>query len=62
MRFTPLSFLNEVQDELKKVTWPNKQETLKLTGVVVFISVLVGVYVGALDFTFTKVMALMMPK
>ena len=51
---SPVKFLKEVKAELKQVTWPAKKEVIKLTGMVVAISLIVGVYIGALDFIFTK--------
>lgn len=53
---TPASFVKETQDELKKVTWPTRQEVIRLTGVVIAISVIVGVFIGGLDFIFTKLL------
>jgi preprotein translocase subunit SecE len=54
----PLKFLNEVRSELRRVVWPTRQEAIRLTTVVVIVSTLVGVYIGALDYILTKVMAL----
>jgi len=51
---SPVAFLRETTDELKKVTWPSRQETIRLTFVVLAISVLVGLYVGGIDFVLTK--------
>jgi len=51
---TPIGFLSEVKDELKKVVWPTRQEIIRLTVVVIAISLLVGLFLGALDFIFTK--------
>jgi preprotein translocase subunit SecE len=62
MEVKPLVFLQEVREELKKVTWPSRQETTKLTGIVVVISVVVGIYIGALDFVFTKIVAFLVQK
>ena len=56
---SPVTFLKEVQGELKKVTWPTKDEIIKLTGIVVVVSVVVGLYIGGLDFVFTKMMDLL---
>ena len=53
---TPLSFLQSMLDELKKVTWPTRDEVVRLTGVVIIISVIVGLYIGALDFIFTAML------
>ena len=45
----PTKFFREVIAELKKVTWPTRNETVKLTAVVIVISVLVGLFIGGLD-------------
>jgi preprotein translocase subunit SecE len=51
---TPIAFLRETRDELKKVVWPTRQEIIRLTAVVIAVSLLVGVFLGGLDFIFTK--------
>ena len=48
-----------ITDELKKVEWPKRQEALHLTLVVVILSLLIGVYIGVLDFGFTKLLTLL---
>ena len=53
---TPVSFLQEVYAELRKVTWPTRQEVIRLTVAVILISVIVGVFIGALDFIFTSLL------
>lgn len=50
----PTTFLKETREELKKVTWPTQQEVVRLTAIVVIVSLLVGFFIGALDFVFTK--------
>ena len=49
------SFLKEVQAELKKVVWPTRQQALRLTGIVVGVSLVVGMYIGVLDYALTKI-------
>lgn len=51
---TPVLFLRETFDELKKVKWPTRNEVIRLTLVVISISVIVGLYIGGLDYGFTK--------
>lgn len=54
----PLSFLlyfTEVREELKKVTWPTRQQTIQLTGIVIGVSVVVGLYISVLDIIFSKI-------
>lgn len=52
------SYLSEVKSELKKVTWPKKDEVVRLTLIVLAISAIVGGFVGGLDYIFTKLLAL----
>ncbi|MBI3379394.1 preprotein translocase subunit SecE [Candidatus Gottesmanbacteria bacterium] len=50
----PVVFLKEVKAELGKVIWPTKNDVIKLTIVVVVVSLAIGIYIGGLDLTFTK--------
>lgn len=52
---TPIAFLKEVQTELGKVIWPTRVEVVRLTIVVIMASLLVGLFIGALDFIFTNI-------
>ena len=49
-----VNYLKDVRSELSKVVWPKREEVIKLTLIVLIISVVVGAYVGGLDFVFTK--------
>jgi preprotein translocase subunit SecE len=53
-----ISFLSEVKVELVKVTWPNRESVIKLTLIVFLVSGILGLYVGGLDYLFTKLLAL----
>jgi preprotein translocase subunit SecE len=44
------TFLAEVRNELKRVTWPSQKEVYATTIVVILTSVFFGVYLFALDF------------
>ena len=54
----PVSFFRETRDELKKVVWPTRQETIRLTLVVIIISLIVGIFLGGLDFVFVKIIGI----
>ncbi len=54
----PVKYLQETVDEMKRVSWPTRQETTKLTVIVIAISIIVAFYVGGLDFTFTNLLKL----
>lgn len=43
----------DIISELRKVTWPTRQETMNLTVVVIVISLLFGLVLGAADFAFS---------
>lgn len=53
MAINPLGYIKESKAELDKVVWPTKQETIRLTLVVLVVSVLVGAYIAGLDALFT---------
>lgn len=55
----PIRFVREVITELKKVTWPTRGETVKLTVVVIAISVIVGVFIGILDYAMLSITSLL---
>lgn len=46
------TFLKEARLELKKVTWPRREDTLRYTAVVVTVSLAVAVFLGGLDYLF----------
>ena len=54
---SPIKFLKEVKTELSKVVWPSKKEAVRLTLVVILVSLLVGAFIGGVDFVLTKLMA-----
>lgn len=53
-----VSFLREVREELRKVTWPTRNQTVRLTLIVIGVSLAVGVYLSVLDLILTKLMGL----
>lgn len=59
---SPVQFVREVVAELKKVTWPTRAETMKLTLVVIVLSFVVGAFIGILDITFLKITTLLFKK
>ena len=51
---SPVTYIQETWDEMQKVKWPTRVEIIRLTTIVIIISIIVGLYIGALDFIFTK--------
>lgn len=52
-----IKFVQESIDEFKKVQWPNKKQTIRLTGFVVVVSLVVGLYVSGADYLFQELVA-----
>lgn len=50
------SYINELRQEFKRINWPSRGETIKMSVVVVVISLLVAVFLGALDFAFVTIL------
>lgn len=44
--------MEDIISELKKVTWPSKDETVYLTTVVIIVAVTVGAALGIIDIFF----------
>ena len=54
MAFNPLTYVKQSKSELDKVIWPTRVETIRLTVIVLCISILVGAYIAGLDSLFAK--------
>ncbi len=58
----PITFFKEVKTELSKVAWPKRNLVIKLTLVVIGVSVAVAIYLGGLDYVFAKGIELLLKK
>ena len=60
-RTSPMQFLREVRSEMKKVGWPTRAETLRLS-LIVFIAILVlGTFIFLVDLAFGNVTDFLFP-
>lgn len=57
-KVAPVQFFREVVTELRRVNWPTREETIKLTVVVIAISLVVGAFIGGLDALFLRISAI----
>ena len=62
MAFNPLNYVKESKAEFTKVVWPTRSQTVRLTLVVIVISVIVGAYIAGLDTLFAKIAELTLYK
>lgn len=57
-----MSEMKKVFEELQKVTWPTRKETYKNTTVVIAISLLIGVFIGIIDYPLAQLIQLLASK
>ena len=55
-------FFKEVRLELSKVTWPTRDEVIRLTLIVFLVSGIIGGFVGGLDYLFTRLLTFIVTK
>lgn len=53
-----ISYLKESKEELAKVQWPNRQETIHYTLIVLGVSFFLALFLGVTDFGLNKVLEL----
>ncbi|MFH1253097.1 MAG: preprotein translocase subunit SecE [Candidatus Uhrbacteria bacterium] len=52
-RLDPIGYIKEAKEELGKVTWPSKKDTLRYSAIVVSVTVLIAVFFTILDWALT---------
>ena len=51
---------NETVGELRKVTWPTKEEALKMTKIVIVVVLATAIFLGVVDFIFSRLVGLLL--
>lgn len=54
MNAKPLNYLKETWDELGKVTWPTKNEVIKMSLTVIIVSGVIALFITLLDIFLTE--------
>ncbi len=52
------NYFKEVKIELKKVSWPSKNEIISSTVIVLFLTVIFSAFIGGFDYLFTIILKL----
>ena len=55
-----LKFLKEVRIELGKVSWPKREELWESTLIVIVVSLMMAIFIGAVDLLLSKGVGLIM--
>jgi preprotein translocase subunit SecE len=53
-RLPSFGFIGEIIGELRKVTWPTRQESIRLTVMVLIVCAVIGVILALLDYGFGR--------
>ena len=51
------AFIGDIVGELRKVTWPSRRDTVRLTIMAIIVCAAVGLFLGALDYGFSELVA-----
>ncbi len=54
------SFFADSFNELKRVTWPSREETIRLSVMVIVVASIIGIFLGVFDLLFAKLFDLML--
>jgi len=55
--FFLFNYFSEIINELKKVVWLTRREVVYLTGLVLIITIVAGIVLGALDYGFSELVS-----
>ncbi len=55
-----ISYITEVKAESKNIKWPTKKQVINYTIAVMVLSLLLAIYVGALDALFAKLLSIIL--
>ena len=50
------TYIGDLRQEYKRINWPSRNEALRMSGVVIAISMVVAAFLGALDFLFASIL------
>ena len=53
-------FIREVSVELKKVSWPTRQQTVSATVVVIILTIIISVFLGIVDLVLGRLVGTIM--
>ncbi len=59
MAAKPIQFISEVREELYKVTFPATQEVVRLTIIVIAVSVSISLFLAGLDYIFGQLLSIL---
>lgn len=59
-RALTLRYFGDIVSELRRVTWPTRQETTRLTIMVIAVAASVGLFLGLVDMAFSRIIVVIL--
>ncbi len=59
-RALTLRYFGDIVSELRRVTWPTREETTRLTIMVIAVAATVGLFLGLVDMAFARVIVVIL--
>jgi preprotein translocase subunit SecE len=57
-----VDYFKDTRGELRKVTWPTRDQATKLTAIVLGMTVVMAIFLGAVDFVFATLVRLIVAR
>lgn len=54
-----IRYFQDTREELRKVAWPDREEVIRLTLIVLGVTVVFSIFLGTLDFVFQRLASLL---
>ena len=61
-RALTLRYFGDIVSELRRVTWPTRQETYRLTVMVIMVAATIGLFLGLVDMVFSRLIGVTLGK
>ena len=59
-RIVAAGYFGDVRSEMRKVTWPTKEEALQMTKIVIVVVLATALFLGVVDFIFSRLVGLLL--
>ncbi len=59
-RALTLRYFGDIVSELRRVTWPTREETIRLTIMVLAVSATIGAFLGLVDLAFSRLIVVIL--
>ncbi len=59
-RALTLRYFGDIVSELRRVTWPTREETYRLTVMVIMVAATIGLFLGLVDMVFSRLIGIIL--